>query len=73
MIGRAGEPTRASATLTRDYAKPAGRAHAVRCRLDAGEEGLAAPTPTGRQGSHVLTSMLGADALAMIPGGSTGA
>ncbi len=27
------------------------------------------PTPTGAQGSHVLTSMLGADGLAMIPPG----
>ena len=28
-----------------------------------------AATPTGPQGSHVLTSMLGADALAIVPRG----
>jgi molybdopterin biosynthesis enzyme len=40
-----------------------GRAEAIRVRLAAGEDGWAA-TPTGPQGSHVLTSMLGADGLA---------
>ena len=43
-----------------------GRAHAVRCRVQARADGLHA-TPTGPQGSHILTSMLGADALAIIP------
>ena len=56
----------ARGTLARDYEKPAGRAHAVRCRLEADEAGLRA-TPTGHQGSHVLSSMLDADALAIIP------
>jgi molybdopterin molybdotransferase len=55
-----------SAVLDRDYEKPAGRAHAVRCRLHARQDGWHAE-PTGAQGSHLLTSMLGADALAMIP------
>ena len=41
-----------------------GRDEAVRVRLEAG----AAP-PTGDQGSHRLTSMLGADALALVPRG----
>lgn len=57
---------RMSATITRDYDKQPGRAHAVRCRLSLGEAGWMAE-PTGPQGSHILTSMLGADALAMIP------
>ncbi len=55
-----------TATLTREHAKAPGRAHAVRCRLQLSEEGWRAE-PTGAQGSHVLTSMLGADALAIIP------
>jgi len=57
---------RTTATLTRDYAKAPGRAHAVRCRLALGEHGWRAE-PTGDQRSHILTSMLGADALAIIP------
>jgi molybdopterin molybdotransferase len=55
-----------SATLTRDYAKAPGRAHAVRCRLTLSKHGWRAE-PTGDQRSHILTSMLGADALAIIP------
>ena len=55
-----------SAVFDRDYEKPAGRAHAVRCSLHARADGWHAD-PTGAQGSHVLTSMLGADALAMMP------
>jgi molybdopterin molybdotransferase len=57
---------RATAILDEDYAKRPGRAHAVRCRLQLADDGWHART-TGEQGSHVLTSMLGADALALIP------
>ncbi|MGO9488672.1 MAG: gephyrin-like molybdotransferase Glp [Solirubrobacteraceae bacterium] len=57
-----------TATISSDYAKVPGRAHAVRCRLRLTEHGWLAE-PTGAQGSHVLTSMLGADALAIIPTG----
>ncbi|HXB16905.1 MAG TPA: gephyrin-like molybdotransferase Glp [Solirubrobacteraceae bacterium] len=71
MLGRPPLPERREAILDEDYEKPAGRAHAVRCRLRADAEGLHA-TPTGPQGSHVLSSMLGAQALAMIPSESTG-
>ncbi len=71
MLGRPGVPERKEAILDCDYSKPAGRAHAVRCRLSMREDGLHA-TPTGPQGSHVLSSMLGADALAMIPSDATG-
>ncbi|MGI8846034.1 MAG: molybdopterin molybdotransferase MoeA [Thermoleophilaceae bacterium] len=45
-----------------------GRTHAVRCRLEAGAEGWRA-APTGPQGSHQLTSMLEARALALVPPG----
>jgi molybdopterin molybdotransferase len=64
-------PPRATAVIDRDYEKPAGRAHAVRCSVREGEDGWHAE-PRGPQGSHVLTSMLGADALAIIPSGSEG-
>ncbi|MGO9763215.1 MAG: gephyrin-like molybdotransferase Glp [Solirubrobacteraceae bacterium] len=61
------EPSeRLTAVIDRGYEKPAGRAHAVRCRLSARGDGWHAE-PTGAQASHILTSMLGADALAIIP------
>jgi molybdopterin molybdotransferase len=66
MLGAVEPDLRTTAILDSDYAKAPGRTHAVRCRLTAAADGLHA-TPTGAQGSHVLTSMLGADALAMIP------
>jgi molybdopterin molybdotransferase len=70
MLGREPEEERGTAILDEDYAKPAGRAHAVRCRSILREDGLHVK-PTGPQGSHVLSSMLGADALAMIPSSAT--
>ncbi len=51
--------------------KSPGRAHAVRCGLELREDGWHA-RPAERQGSHVLSSMLGADALAIIPTASAG-
>jgi molybdopterin molybdotransferase len=66
MLGMAASPAPLTAVIDRDYEKPAGRAHAVRCRITARENGWHAE-PTGHQGSHVLSSMLAADALAMIP------
>ena len=64
------EPRRRTvATLRSDCEQTPGRAHAVRCRLLLGPHGWEAE-PTGAQGSHVLTSMLGADALAILPAGS---
>jgi molybdopterin molybdotransferase len=67
MLGAAGEKARhTTAILDQDYPKRPGRAHLVRCRLELREDGWHA-RPTKDQGSHVLTSMLGADALAIIP------
>jgi molybdopterin molybdotransferase len=60
--------TRARAVLDAPVAANPRREQAVRCRLRAGDDGWHAE-PTGPQGSHVLTSMLGADALALIPAG----
>jgi molybdopterin molybdotransferase len=61
-----GERRRATAIFDEDYAKAPGRAHLVRCELELGDDGWHARS-TGAQGSHVLTSMLGADALAILP------
>ena len=52
-----------TARLTSPYTKVRGRAEAIRVRVEAGPSGWEI-TPTGPQGSHVLTSMLGADGLA---------
>jgi len=69
LSGGAEPRRRTVATLRSDCEKAPGRAHAVRCRLLLGAHGWEAE-PTGAQGSHVLTSMLGADALAILPAGS---
>jgi molybdopterin molybdotransferase len=63
-----GDPAtrRTRARLGAAYEKPTDRAHAVRCRLELDERGWVA-WPLPRQGSHVLTSMLAADALALLP------
>jgi molybdopterin molybdotransferase len=66
MSGDSPQRHRTTARLAVDYEKRPGRAHAVRCRLELREDGWHA-WPTGAQGSHILTSMLGADCLAMIP------
>jgi molybdopterin molybdotransferase len=64
-------PRRAGATLAEGVERNPRRAQAVRVRLSAGERGFEA-TPTGPQGSHRLTSLLEADALALIgPGRGT--
>jgi molybdopterin molybdotransferase len=60
--------TRASAVLDAAVARNPRREQAVRCRLRSADDGWHAE-PTGPQGSHLLTSMLGARALALIPAG----
>jgi molybdopterin molybdotransferase len=66
MLGAAPEATRLTAVLDSAIEKRRDRAQAVRCSLEARPDGWHA-RPTGDQGSHVLTSMLGADALAILP------
>jgi molybdopterin molybdotransferase len=61
-------PARARAVLDRPVPRNPNREEAVRVRLRAADDGWHA-TPTGEQGSHMLTSMLGADALALIAPG----
>src|SRR5205085_2040864 len=65
MSGVEPSASRTSAVLDERYEKRPGRAHAVRVRLEPREDGWHA-LPTKEQGSHVLTSMLGAD-LALVP------
>jgi molybdopterin molybdotransferase len=63
-----GDPAARALTgrLRSPYTKVRGRAEAIRVRLAAGDGGWEIE-PTGAQGSHVLTSMVGADGLAFAP------
>jgi molybdopterin molybdotransferase len=63
-----GDPAgrRITARLGADYEKPTDRAHAARARLELGRSGWVA-TPLPRQGSHILTSMVAADCLMLVP------
>ncbi|HZE06375.1 MAG TPA: molybdopterin molybdotransferase MoeA, partial [Solirubrobacteraceae bacterium] len=61
-------PPRRSAVLGTEVRRNPRREQAVRVRLEEIEGGALAH-PTGPQGSHILTSLLTADALAMIPPG----
>ena len=65
MLGTTPRERRAVASFDADYRKQPGRAHVVRCSLDARADGWHV-RPTKDQGSHVLTSMLGAEALAYL-------
>lgn len=58
---------RTRAALTTTYRKKPGKTHYLRCRLELADEGWRAHLTRESQGSHVLTSMLGAEALAVIP------
>ena len=69
LQGAAPEPRRATATLEQAIPRNPQREQAIRVRLLQSENGLVATPTTGAQGSHVLTSMVGADALAMIAPG----
>jgi molybdopterin molybdotransferase len=67
LLGAVDSPRpQATAILDEDYAKQPGRAHLIRCRLELRDDGWHV-RPTKEQGSHVLTSMLGADAYAIAP------
>jgi molybdopterin molybdotransferase len=65
-----GDPadTRVRAILDARVQRSAAREQAVRCRVDARDDGWHV-APTKEQGSHVLTSMLGAGALALVAPG----
>jgi molybdopterin molybdotransferase len=60
--------SRSTAILDGPIRANADRDQAVRCRLRMADDGWHAE-PTGPQGSHVISSMLGADALAIVAAG----
>jgi molybdopterin molybdotransferase len=57
------------ATLAVAVPRNPDREQAVRVRLER-QNGRLAAIPNGPQGSHIVTSLLGADALAIIPAGA---
>ncbi len=59
---------RATAELGVDVRRNSNRDQAVRVRLHR-EDGVVRAFPTGPQGSHIITSLLKADALAVVPMG----
>jgi molybdopterin molybdotransferase len=61
-------PLDPEATLETDVRRNPRREQAVRVRLRR-QDGRTLATPNGGQGSHILSSLVGADALAMIPPG----
>jgi molybdopterin molybdotransferase len=61
-------PHAAQAVLAEPVRRNPIREQAVRVRL-AERDGTILATPNGPQGSHIVTSLIGADALAMIPAG----
>jgi molybdopterin molybdotransferase len=65
LQGAAPDAARVTAVLAHAVERNPRREEAVRVRLRHTDQGLEAET-TGEQGSHMLTSMLGADGLAMI-------
>lgn len=67
MVGFDPRAARTQATLATTYRKKPGKAHYLRCRLELTDSGWRAHLTRAPQGSHVLTSMLGADALAVMP------
>jgi molybdopterin molybdotransferase len=69
LQGRRPEARRAVARLTAALPRNPQREQAIRVRLFQSENGLTAEPTKGAQGSHVLTSMLEADGLALIAAG----
>jgi molybdopterin molybdotransferase len=68
LAGETPQRARTTATLDEDLQLTPERMHAARCRIVLSPDGWHATT-TGNQSSHILSSMLGADAIALIPAG----
>jgi molybdopterin molybdotransferase len=68
LQGAQPDETRATAVLDEPLPRNAGRDEVVRCRLRAEDDGWHV-VPTKDQSSHVLTSMLGAEAFALVKAG----
>ncbi len=58
-----------SARLAADVQRSRDREQAVRVALTTDPSGVLVATPTGPQGSHILSSLVGADGLALVPPG----
>jgi molybdopterin molybdotransferase len=69
LAGARADDTRASAVLDEPLRRNAGRDEVVRCRLRAEDDGWHVSPTRDNQGSHVLTSMLAAEAFALVEAG----
>jgi len=69
LQGLAPLPIREPAALAHPARRQRDREQALRVRLEPSRDGLPRALTTGSQLSHILTSMLGADALAFVPPG----
>jgi len=67
MLGRDREVHPTNAIAAEDLPGAVGRTTVVRCRTELHDDGWHV-YPTKSQDSHILTSMLGVDALALVPG-----
>ncbi|UGS34983.1 molybdopterin molybdotransferase MoeA [Capillimicrobium parvum] len=72
MQGAAFEAPRRTAVLAERIARFPQRDEAVRVSLATAPDGTLQARPTGPQGSHISSSMLGADALAILEAGDGG-
>jgi molybdopterin molybdotransferase len=70
MLGARELRATVTAILDESCRTAGGRAELLRCRLELRDDGWHA-RPASAQGSHVLTSMLGADGLALLPADAT--
>ena len=68
LQGARPEPPRV-ARLAQDVRRSQEREEAVRVALGTAPDGTLTATPTGPQGSHMLSSLVGADGLALVPPG----
>jgi len=69
LAGAHPDDTRATAILDEPLPRNSGRDEVVRCRVRAAEDGWHVVPTRGDQSSHVLTSMLGAEAFAIVEAG----
>jgi molybdopterin molybdotransferase len=69
LAGATPDDTRASAVLDEPLPRNSARDEVVRCRLRAGDDGWHVTPTRDDQSSHVLTSMLDAEAFAVIEAG----
>ena len=69
LAGARPDDTRATAVLDEALRRNAGRDEVVRCRLRAADDGWHVSPTRDDQSSHVLTSMLAAEAFALIEAG----